>query len=170
MAQADARHRPGARPVPARRQTILDLGEQERVEQVVLEPQDHLGVRRLSGEPAVALAHHRQRRVLGERGSVGRRRLGGRPVARGEVAGADAGELVGVEAGRDRAVVQDLAPDEHLGGVDAGGIGQLGHDRVAVRDVQRTIRNAGHGRTIRPAGASHGRDGAAGRTPDCAGM
>jgi hypothetical protein len=66
MAQVYARNRTG----PAR-EPVLDLGEQEAVEQVVLEPEHDFSFGRPGGEPAVALAQHRQRSRLRDLGVVG---------------------------------------------------------------------------------------------------
>ncbi len=133
------------------REAVLDLCPQEVVEQVVLEPQHHLGRRRVGGQTSVAVAQHRQRGVLGHIDLTGMR-----PRARGEVPGAHLGERVGVQSVRHRAVMQHVAPDEHVGGSDARRGSDLGHDGIAVGDMQngkRTSRNArrrGHVGTIRP--------------------
>src|SRR5262249_43405613 len=137
VAESHARDRSG----PAR-EAILDLRLEQRVIEVILEPERHLGVGGMVGEPGVAGTERGQRGLLRRLGAVA-----ARPRAGGEVAGTDARELGGAEAGGHRAVVQDLEPDEDLAGRDPDRGGDLRDNGVAVGHVED--RRTGHAPTIR---------------------
>jgi hypothetical protein len=77
----------------------------------------------MGGEPGVALAEHRESGALVS------------PAAGGEVPGTDLGERLRAQPGGNRTLVEDVAPDQHLGRLDTGGRGERWHDRVAVRHV-----------------------------------
>ena len=124
------------------REAILHLGLEQCVIEVILEPQRHLGAGRVGREPGVARAEGGQRGLLRRLGAVAVR-----PRPGGDVSGADARELGGAEVGRHRPVVEDLEPDENLVRRDPERGGNLGHDRVAVGDVEGP--RTGHAPTIR---------------------